>query len=130
MRSFHLPLFLLEIGIRWLARLLAAFFVGVVLLFLGAHLAEGGLHPLQLSAQETVLMVFFFTTCIGMVVGWGCEVTGGIMVVVGVLSFYAIHLAATGRSPHGWFFPLMLLPGLLFLVSGCLRRRRFHALVS
>jgi hypothetical protein len=64
-----------------------------------------------------------------MVVGWRWEAIGGIMVVVGMLSFYATHLARTGRFPHGWFFPLMLLPGMLFLLSGFLRRRRFQALV-
>ena len=126
MSSLHTPLFGLEIGIRWTARLLSAFFIGVVLLFL---VGGGGLNPLQLSAREAVLMVFFFTIYIGMAVGWRCEGTGGIMVAVGMLSFYATELAATGRFPNGWFFPLMLLPGLLFLLSSFLRRRRLRELI-
>jgi hypothetical protein len=126
MNSLHMPLFGLEVTIRWLARLLAVFIIGVVLLI---FIGERGPNPLKLSTLEAVQMVFFITTCIGMAVGWRWEFIGGIVATVGIVLFYATELAVTGRFPHG-LFPLMLFPGMLFLVSGLLRRRRFQALVS
>jgi hypothetical protein len=125
MSTFHMPLFGLEVTIRWIARLLSAFIIGVVLLI---FIGERGPNPLKLSALEAVQMVFFVTTCIGMVVGWRWEFIGGIMATVGIVLFYATELATTGRFPHG-LFPLMLFPGMLFLMSGFLRRRRFQALL-
>ena len=40
-----------------------------------------------------------------------------------VLLFFAVEFALTGRFPRGPVFHLMLLPGILFLLSACVRRR-------
>jgi hypothetical protein len=62
-------------------------------------------------------------SCIGLVVAWRWEVAGGTMASAGILLFSGMEFAMRGRFPTGWMFPLMLLPGSLFLVSGLLKKR-------
>jgi len=111
----------LEVSLRWIARLLAAFFVGLVALF---FVGEGGINPFKLSVTETVLIIGFFTTCIGMIVAWRRELIGGAMATTGILLFCGTESVVAGRFPKGLIIPLMVLPGLLFLVSGVLRKHR------
>jgi hypothetical protein len=108
----------LEAITRWTARLLAVLLVGVVIvIFVGQ-----GFNPLRLTRTEAVQMVFFGTTCAGMLIGWRWEVLGGALATMGIALFFATEYSLTGRFPHGFMFHLMLLPGVLFLVSGALRK--------
>src|SRR5690349_2981296 len=104
-RPFH-P----EAGVRWLARLLAVFILGLVLLFLVGE----GFNPLRLSPTEAVQMTFHFTTYAGMVIAFRREILGGAIATAGMVLFFATEYLLTGSLPHGWVFPLMLLPGTLF----------------
>jgi hypothetical protein len=110
-----------DMGIRWLARLLAALLVGIVVLF---FVGTGGFNPWQLSTIEAVLMAFFAMACLGLVIAWRWEMLGGILATAGILLFFATEFAVRGRWPNGWPFYLMLVPGLLFLLSGFLKERR------
>lgn len=74
------------------------------------------MNPQVLTAQELVLMLFFFTTWLGLLIAWRRELVGGAMTVGGMLSFYFFHLIAAGHLPRGWAFCLLALPGLLFLL--------------
>jgi hypothetical protein len=110
----------LEAGLCWVARLLGAFLVGMVLvMFIG----ESGLNPLKLRPVEASQMTLFLTTCIGLVIAWRWPLVGGAISTGGILLFFAVEFAVIGGFPKGLVFPLMLLPGLLFLLSGFLSRR-------
>jgi hypothetical protein len=119
MNSPHLALSGLQVGLRWAARLLAVVLVGLVVLI---YVGEGGFNPLKLSSVEAVQHVFFFTALAGMILAWRWPLTGGAISIVGILMFFAVEFAVTGRLPHG-LFPLMPLPGILFLLSGIISRR-------
>jgi len=120
MSSHHLSPSGLEAGLLWTARLLAAILVGLVLvIFLG----NGGFNPLALRPVEAIQMTLFLTTCIGLVIAWRWPLTGGAISTVGILLFFAIEFVVAGRFPKGPVFPLMLLPGILFLLSSFLKRR-------
>jgi hypothetical protein len=107
-----------QTGLRWAARGLAAVLVGiVVVIFIGQ-----GFNPLRLTPSEAVQMMFFWATCIGMMIAWRWELLGGGLATVSMTLFYLNELMLTGRFPHGFMFRLMLLPGLLFLASGISRR--------
>jgi hypothetical protein len=110
---------LLELGLRWTARLLAAILVGLVVVI---YIGEGGFNPLKLSTVEAVQHVFFFTTLAGMILAWRWPLAGGTISIVGILMFFAVEFVVTGRLPHG-LFPLMPLPGILFVLSALIRRR-------
>jgi hypothetical protein len=53
----------LDVGLRWTARAVSVFLVGlVVAIFIG----EGGFNPLTLTPSEAAQMVFFWSCCAGM----------------------------------------------------------------
>jgi hypothetical protein len=120
MSSAQLSPSVLEVGLRWTARLLAAGLVGLVLLI---YVGEG-FNPFRLTATEALQHALLLTTCIGLVVGWRWQFVGGALCTGGMLLFFAVEFALTGRLPRGPVFHLMLLTGLLFLLSGLMRRRK------
>jgi hypothetical protein len=120
MTALHLSTCVLESGLRWTARLLAAGVVGMVLvIFVG----QGGFNPFRLKTIEAIQMTFFWTACIGLVLAWRWQLLGGVISLIGIGCFIVLEVAYTHRSP-GLFFYLMLLPGLLFLLSALLHRVR------
>jgi hypothetical protein len=121
MRSPHFFPVVLESGLRWTGRLLAAGLIGLVaVIFLG----EGGFNPLKLTAVEAILMTLFLTACSGLVVAWRWPVIGGAVATGGMLLFLAVEFGVKGGFPNGLFIYLMLLAGLLLLRSGLVTRRR------
>jgi hypothetical protein len=110
-----------EAAASWAARGLAAFLVGLVLLI---GVGTGGFNPLAFSPIEAVQMGLFLTACAGLVAGWRWPVVGGGLATAATALFYAVEAVVTGAFPRGAVFPLFLVAGVLFLVSGLLRRRR------
>jgi len=105
----------------WLARLSALAMAGLILLFAVGE----GFHPTKLKAPELVLFVPLFVAWVGLWLGWHWEGLAGTLVVVGMAGFYLAHFALTGfgRFPHGWAFPAISAPGLLFLLCWFLQRK-------
>jgi hypothetical protein len=120
MRSSTLPLFRLVSGLRWAARLLGAFLVGIVLL---VFIGEAGFNPLKLRPTEAIQMFLFLTNCIGLLIAWRWPFIGGAISTGGMLLFFAVEFTVTGGIPKGLVFHLMLLPGILFMLSHFIRRR-------
>jgi len=123
MRSVSVPLFRLEVGIRWTASVLTAFLLGVVLVVFVGVTIDGGFHPLKLKGVEPIQMIFFWTACNGMVIAWRWQVIGGALSLGGMILFFAVEFAVRGGLPRGLLLHLMLLPGILFLVDGIIRKR-------
>jgi hypothetical protein len=59
-----------------------------------------------------------------MVVAWRWQRIGGALSLGGMILFFAVEFAINGRLPRGFILHLMLLPGILFLLSSSLSRRR------
>ena len=127
MRTVSVPLFRLEVGIRWTARVLTAFLLGLVLVMFVGLTVDGGFDPLKLSEVEALQMIFFWTACIGMAIAWRWQVIGGAFSLGGMILFFAVEFAVRGALPRGLVLHLMLLPGILFLVDGFIRRRMSEA---
>ena len=97
--------------LRWTARLLGTFLAGLAaLLMVGERL-----NPIRMAGFELAMSVAFLTALVGLVVLWKWEGIGGVLVVAGMLAFYGLNLAASGRLPGGWVFPLCFVPGVLSL---------------
>ncbi len=123
MSSIHLTFTVVESGLRWTAKLLAAVLVGLVLvIFVGVTL-DGGFNPLKLRGVEPIQMVFFWIACIGMVVAWRWPFVGGAIATAGILLFYAVDVVVRSRFLNNLYFDLMLLAGILFLLSAITRKR-------
>jgi hypothetical protein len=100
------------IAVRWIGRILGVLLVGLVLLFMIGE----GFNPLRLNSLEIPLASALFIALAGMLLVWRRELLGGTMVVAGMLAFYSINFAASGRLPGGSVFPLCFVPGILALV--------------
>ncbi len=124
MRSLAKIPSLLERGLGWTARLLAA---GLVCLILVIYVGEGGINPLRLTPLEVTQKFFFLTACVGMVAAWRWPLIGGAIATAGIVPFFAVEFAVTGGFPRGLVFHLMLLPGPLFMLSGFRRPERQQA---
>jgi hypothetical protein len=107
--------------LRWAARLSSLGLAGLVVLF---AIGEG-FNPTKFKPAELALTVPFFIAWLGLCLGWRWEGWGGLLAVGGVAGFYGVHFAVTGfgRFPRGWAFPVLALPGVLFLLCWWWRRR-------
>jgi hypothetical protein len=59
----------------------------------------------------------------GFVALWRWKLPGGLVSLAGIVAFYALNYAASGRFPGGWVFPLFFLPGLLAIASWVVDKR-------
>ncbi len=121
MRTLHLSSSAVEPGLRWTARVLAG---GLIVLILAIFIGNGGFNPFTLTRLEAIQMLWFWTTFFGLVAGWRWPVLGGALATGGMLLFLTIESWATGRITRLPVFYLMLLTGILFLVSGLIRKPR------
>jgi len=60
--------------------------------------------------------------CLGMMLAWRREGLGGGITVGSLVAFYMLHIATAGSLPKGWAWPILAVPGFLFL--WCWKRSR------
>jgi len=99
--------------IRWIARILGIFILGIFLLFL---IGDGGMNPLRLSVTELLMTICLLIFMVGILVAWKQEGVGGAMMIGGMILFYLINFIGSAKFPGGWVFPLMFVPGILYLI--------------
>jgi len=105
--------------IRWIARILAALMAAfIAFMFVGNAVTDGIGSLLNLTIKESLMMIAFLIVFLGLILGWTHEKLGGWLTVGGMVLFYILDFAFSGTLPRGAFFPLIALPGLLFLVTG------------
>lgn len=103
---------------RWTARVLGTLLFGLILVFLIGE----GMPPIDFSVTGA-MSIAFVIAWLGLAVLWRWEGIGGLMVVGGMVAFYALNFADSGKFPSGWVFPLFCLPGILTLFSRWRRPR-------
>jgi hypothetical protein len=114
--------------LRWLARSVSIFALGMATaLILGLVLT-----PSPLEALEWVQFSLTTAVCLGLVLGWWWEGTGGLVVVAGLMVLNAVNVIAQGTFPEAWTLALMSVPGLFFLLTwlrmrSVTQRRRANA---
>jgi hypothetical protein len=106
------------VAIKWAARVTAILLFGMVLAF---AIGEGPPNPFHMTARENAQTAAFFLVWGGLLVGCFRDGLGGALVLGGLLAFYLINLAISGRLPGG-AFPLFAVPGVLFTAGFMLRR--------
>lgn len=123
MRSVPVPLFCLEVALRWTARVLTVLLVGMFLWFFLADIAGGGTNPFKLAVLDALRLTFLFMTCIGLMLAWRWPFVGGVISFVGILLYYAVDVVVRGSFVNILYFDLMLLAGILFMVCALIKRR-------
>ena len=109
--------------IRWVARVLAAMMAAFMAFMFVGNAATDGVGPLfEMTLREALMMAAFMVVFVGLILGWKREKLGGWLVVGGMALFYVLDFAFSGTFPRGPFFPLIALPGILFLLAGYTRK--------
>jgi hypothetical protein len=109
---------LLLTSLRWFARFWALVLAALVL---GLAFGER-FNPARLHNRELLLALPFFLAWVGLLLGWRWECLGGMLVLVGIAGFCLLHFLLVHRLP-GLAFPVIAIPGLLYLVSWYFRRK-------
>jgi hypothetical protein len=99
------------IVVRWIAT--GSIAVGLFLLFLIGE----GFNPWTLTGAEIAQHAVLWIALMGMLMLWRWEASGGALVIAGMIAFYLIHFATSGRLPGGPVFPLCFVPGVLALIG-------------
>ena len=104
--------------LRWTARIWSLASLAFVTAF---ALGSGGIP----SPSEAVALAFFpGGVAAGLIIGWRRERLGGALAILSLAVFYLWSAMRNGLLPRGpWFF-LVAAPGLLFLLTPLLERRR------
>ena len=108
---------------RWSARLWSLFSIAFILLFLvgGGNVAEAAI----ITPSEWVGLLFFpVGLFVGLVLAWQQERMGGLITIFSLGAFYVWHILQSGHLPSGPFFIILAAPGLLFLITWGLDRRK------
>ncbi|MCU0640226.1 MAG: hypothetical protein MUF59_10225 [Candidatus Krumholzibacteria bacterium] len=105
------------LAIRWIAR---AWSVASIVVIIAFFIGEG-FEPGRVTSKELTGMIFFpFGMCLGLIIAWWKEGLGGLVAVVSLLAFYAVHLATAGTFPSGWAWLVFAAPGFLFVFLWCM----------
>ncbi len=100
------------VAVRWVARM-----TGLLIAMLVLGIAVGhGVNLQAFAGIELAMLAALAAAVAGMLLLWKWEGSGGLLVLAGTVAFYALNLAAAGKFPGGWVFPLCFVPGVLGLV--------------
>jgi hypothetical protein len=81
-----------------------------------AFLLGEGVDAARLTPVEWLSMAAFAALCAGLLLGWKREAAGGALSLVALVVFYAVELAVNGHLPRGCVWPLLGVPGALYLL--------------
>jgi hypothetical protein len=95
-------------NIRIAARILSAFLLFIVLLFL---FGEGVPNPVMLTTKELLLFAALIVMGAGLIISLKRELYGGLITILGYIFFAVINKSILA----GPIFPLFLVAGLLYI---------------
>ena len=82
--------------IRWIARIWAVLIAAIIAVIFIGHAIEDGIGPApDLSLRDSLMMVAFFITWIGLVLGWKWERLAGYLILGGMTAFYLLNFAGS-----------------------------------
>ena len=91
--------------------------LAVLLLLLAIFIGEGPPNPFKLTARELFIMVMLLTILTGLALALWRQLTGGIVILTGVVSFMII-----GGIQHNWVFYAFWVMGLLNILCWWLKK--------
>ncbi len=109
--------------IRWAARIISLFFVGLFLLF---FIGEANVKELlNLSITEILLMIFIpLLFIVAAIISWERELLGGLLIIASVVGFNSVDILAETGFTWEIEFGFLLIPGFLFILLSYLKKRK------
>ncbi|HOP25930.1 MAG TPA: hypothetical protein PLM22_02345 [Candidatus Sabulitectum sp.] len=101
--------------LKWSARITSLLLAVLILVIFTGEAASSDFGGFTL--RESVMMLAVFVVWTGYLIGWKIQRAGGLMVLGGIAVFYGLNMAFSGRFPGGWIFPIMGIPGALYVLS-------------
>ena len=99
----------------WLARILGAISIAVLLLFVIGEPSG----PSSITWDQAIGLVFFpCGLIVGLALAWYRELLGGLIAVGSVVCFYVVYEALLHGGWPGWWFMVFAAPGVLHLLHG------------
>ena len=109
--------------LNWIARIWSLAGIGFVLLFLfGEVVSDKGVGPT--AAEWFGLALWPGGVAFGLAIAWFRKRIGGAVSIGSLIAFYLWNFLERGRFPDGPYFLLVAAPGVVFIVSSLLSRRR------
>ena len=106
------------VSLRRGARAVALVMVAIVLAFVIGE----GVPFSRLTPLEWLGMIGMAAICVGLLLGFKREIEGGVVALAGLAVIAGIELAVHQRLPGGWVWPVLAIPGALYLVVGLAER--------
>jgi hypothetical protein len=107
----------------WAARITAAVAALIILTFMvGGGFRNALSLVLDLSTGETLMMISFLVFWSGLIIGWKREMAGGLTCLFSIAVLYMVDYLFTGSFPRGPYFPILTIPGFLYLYVGIRKR--------
>ncbi len=103
---------------RWTARILGTL---LVVLIFAIAVGEGMPNPFTQPLDVRIGFLALALTVAGILAGWRWEFSGGILSLGGWLLFI---VSVVSLKRLNWFLLLLALPGILYLASALLSRRK------
>ena len=101
--------------LRLLANIAGAAMLLLVLAFL---VGEGPPNPFTLPTRQLIMMIFFFSACVGLALALWKQLIGGIITLFAMAGFFI----ANGRFPLGLAFVAITAIGLLNIICSQLKK--------
>jgi hypothetical protein len=110
--------------LRWSARLLSAFTIGFILLFMFGEEANWS----AVTMRDMVGLIFFpIGLMLGLVLAWRRELAGGLVAVGSMALFFLVYGLVINRAVFmGWWFLILSVPAVLFLAYGIARHEHWN----
>ena len=107
--------------IRWIARIIALFFILTMLLIFFGQILDGGGPPL-----EAWIGILFMPigVVVGLALAWKWEGLGGLVVLLSLIDFHLFLIVRDGMFRFISFADLTIIPAILFLAYWYLTKRR------
>ncbi|MCA9974361.1 MAG: hypothetical protein KC413_01370 [Anaerolineales bacterium] len=107
--------------LRYLARGWSLLSLAFVLLFVFGELLNAS--PARPTAAEWLgLILFPGGVCLGLLLAWRYERSGGLLALLSLAAFYIWSYVHSGQWPGGPYFLLVAIPGLFFLLANTQER--------
>ena len=102
----------------------AAIFLFMALMIVGHIFGEQNGEALP-TLWEAVAMIFFpIGVLVGLVIAWKRELLGGLISINSMIVFYFILFFLRGEFPRGYAFLIIIIPAILFALSGFLLKNK------
>ena len=102
-------------GLRFIARLLTAFIVMLIIFLLFSNnIHNKDLNPFVQAPSESIMLFSFYAALLGLLIAWKIEGLGGMLTIGSLLVFSVVNYISRGHVL--WNIWILGIPAFLYLI--------------